>query len=294
MTKLHAWSKKKFGNITNELEKSRTRLEELMSMNADRNDIRKESDHMQELLYREEMLWMQRSRIDWLREGDRNTNFFHRRAVWRARKNKVKRLVDDSGGSHGEHEVMANMVSSYFQNLFTRDDSLVQHHLLDLYDERVTSEMNDRLCAEFSEKEISDSLFQMGPLKALGKDGFPARFFQKNWLVMKGEIIRAVQEFFRTGVMPDGVNETVIILIPKVDEPVRMTDFRPISLCNVIYKIVARCLVNRLRPLLDEIISPSQSAFVPGRLVTDNALLAFECLHFIQHEIQKIAIVRTS
>ena len=76
MVELHAWSKEKFGNITKELEKSRTQLEELMRMNVNRNDIRKVSDHMQELLYREEMLWMQRSWIDWLREGDRNTNFF--------------------------------------------------------------------------------------------------------------------------------------------------------------------------------------------------------------------------
>ena len=89
----------------------------------------------------------------------------------------------------------------------------------------------------------------MGPLKALGKDEFPARFFYKNWAVMKGEVVLAVKEFFRTGHMPHGVNDTVIVLIPKVDHPVRLTDFRPISLCNVIYKIVAKCLVNRLRPV---------------------------------------------
>ena len=89
----------------------------------------------------------------------------------------------------------------------------------------------------------------MGPLKAPRKDGFPARFFQKNWAVMKEEVVLAVKEFFRTGHMPDGVNDTVIVLIPKVDHPVRHTYFRPISLCNVIYKIVAKCLVNRLRPV---------------------------------------------
>lgn len=84
--------------------------------------------------------------------------------------------------------------------------------------------------------------------------------------------------------MPPGVNDTVIVMIPKVKDPVRVTDFRPISLCNVIYKIVSKCLVNRLRPILDDIISPFQSAFVPGRMITDNALLAFECFHYIQHE----------
>lgn len=227
---------------------------------------------------------MQRSQVDWLREGDRNTKIFQSRAVWRARKNKVKRLIDDEGCGHGDHRVMSSMVTSYFQSLFTCDTTLEQQSLLDLYEKKVTPDMNERLCAEFSEKEISDSLFQMGPLKTPGKNGFPDRFFQRNLLVMKAEIVKAVQEFFWTGCMPEGVNETVIVLIPKVDDPVRHTDFRPISLCNVIYKIVAKCLVNRLRPILDDIISPYQSAFVPGRLITDNALLAFECLHFLQHE----------
>lgn len=81
--------------------------------------------------------------------------------------------------------------------------------------------------------------------------------------------------------MPEGVNDTVIVLIPKKDDPESLRDFRPINLCNFIYKVVSKCLVNRLRPLLQEIISPTQSAFIPGRLITDNALIAFECIHAI-------------
>lgn len=88
--------------------------------------------------------------------------------------------------------------------------------------------------------------------------------------------------FFSTNVLPEGINDTAIVLIPKIDNPVELKDFRPISLCNVIYKVVSKCLVNRLMPILDDLISQNQSAFVPGRLITDNALLAFECFHFIQ------------
>jgi hypothetical protein len=76
MKRLQEWSKTKFGSIKLQLEKSRTLLEELQSMNADREEIRAVADQMNELLYREEMMWMQRSRIDWLREGDCNTDFF--------------------------------------------------------------------------------------------------------------------------------------------------------------------------------------------------------------------------
>ena len=83
--------------------------------------------------------------------------------------------------------------------------------------------------------------------------------------------------------MPSGVNETTIVLIPKI-APETLTHLRPISLCNVIYKVVSKCLVNRLWPLLSDVISEEQSAFVPGRLITDNATLAFECIHHIQQE----------
>jgi hypothetical protein len=82
--------------------------------------------------------------------------------------------------------------------------------------------------------------------------------------------------------MPEGMNDTVIVLIPKGNSPERLEDYRPISLCNVTYKIISKCLVNRLRPFLDGLISETQSAFVPERLITDNTVIAFECFHKIQ------------
>ena len=74
------------------------------------------------------------------------------------------------------------------------------------------------------------------------------------------------------------------MMIPKIANPLKVMDFRHISLCNVIYKVVSKCLVNRLRPLLDNIISAAQSAFILGCMVTDNALVAFQCTHFIKQE----------
>ena len=142
-----------------------------------------------------------------------------------------------------------------------------------------------RRCANrFLDTEIGDALFQIGPLKAPGPDGLPARFFQRNWGCLKEDIIYAVKLFFEEGKLPEGVNDTAIVLIPKVQFPETLKEYRPISLCNVIYKVVSKCLVNRLRPLLDELIAANQSAFIPGRLITDNALIAFECIHAIQQD----------
>lgn len=114
MNDLHVWSNKTFGNVTRELEKSRSRLEELTHMNADRREIKAEMDKMNELLYREEMLWLQRSRIQWLKEGDRNTQMFHRKAVWRARKNRIKSLTDEQGVVHTKQHMMLQLGNTYF------------------------------------------------------------------------------------------------------------------------------------------------------------------------------------
>jgi hypothetical protein len=141
--------------------------------------------------------------------------------------------------------------------------------------------MNEALLAEFTEKEIGDALFQKGPLKAPGPDDLPARFFQRNWGLMKTEVCEAIKLFFKDGHLPEDFNMRIIVLIPKTNDASDLKDYRPIPLCNVIYKIISKCLVSRLRPFLHDLISETHSAFLPGRLICDNALIAFECFHAI-------------
>lgn len=143
-------------------------------------------------------------------------------------------------------EEMEQMASDFFRNLFTCDQSLNPDEIVQLFQAKVTDNMNRDLCQDFIDDEIADALFQIGPLKAPGPDGFPACFYQRNWNILKNEVIAAVKHFFHTGEMPENVNHTAIVLIPKVDQPSELKDFRPISLCTVLYKVVAKCLVNRL------------------------------------------------
>jgi hypothetical protein len=159
-----------------------------------------------------------------------------------------------------DDEEMQGMAGSYFKSLFTKDSSINPDDVVNLFEHKITDDLNVELCKPCTPEEIADALFQIGPLKAPGPDGLPARFFQRNWLLLKEDVTKAVQAFFALRIMPEGANDTCIVLIPKTKHPKSMKGFRPISLCNVVYKVVSKCIVNRLRPLLLNIISMSQSA----------------------------------
>jgi hypothetical protein len=155
--------------------------------------------------------------------------------------------------------------------------------VVQLFQPLISEDVNIVMCKEFTQELISNALFQIGPLKMPGPNGsLPGRFFQKNWDTMRGDVSRTVLHFFATRVMPVGVNDTIVVLLPKKEEPENLKDFRPISLFNIIYKVVSKCLVNRLHPLLQDLIAPIQNVFVSGRMITDNVLIVFECLHAME------------
>jgi len=182
-------------------------------------------------------------------------------------------------GCGGRIEILARFILYYYEKLFTAQSFGSVVDCTRFVDSRITDEMNNWLLHSFSKEEVQRALFQMHPLKSPGPDGFPAMFYQKNWNTVRKEVSKAVLYYLNNGHLDEGLNTTNIVLIPKVNFPSKITDYRPISLCNVLYKLIAKVLANRLMPILPKIISPEQSAFVVDRLITDNVLMAFETLH---------------
>ena len=144
--------------------------------------------------------------------------------------------------------------------------------------------MNQDLILSINESEVRLALKQMYPLKAPGLDGMPPLFFQHFWSISVVVVTKTVLDFLNHGISPPNFNESHIVLIPKVKEPKRIIEYRLISLCNVVYKITSKAIENRITKVLPSIISETQNAFVHGRLITNNVLIAFETIHHISQK----------
>jgi hypothetical protein len=118
----------------------------------------------------------------------------------------------------------------------------------------------------------------MHPLKSSGPDGFGVCFFQHQWETIGIKVKAAILKFLNGGSFDPSINETYIVLIPKASNAFSVSNYKPISLCNVVYKLIVKTVTNRLKLVLSSIISQNHSAFVPGRLITDNVLVAYEAL----------------
>lgn len=138
---------------------------------------------------------------------------------------------------------------------------------------------NCQLIAPISTEEVCLAIFSMGAYKTPSPNGFPPTFFQDYWDIVSYDVTKAVQDFFKTGKLLKKINNTYIILIPKTTNPSCMKEFRPISLCNTIYKIISKVLVNRIKPLLVKFISPSHKGFVQGHQILDAAIATHEIIH---------------
>ena len=137
------------------------------------------------------------------------------------------------------------------------------------------------LCGRVRREDVKKALFQIGDMKDPGPDALHTIFFKRFWHIVGEELATEVLQAINTRKIPEGWNSTNVVMIPKVVSPQVITQFRLISLCDVVYKIISKMLANRLIFLL-EVISPTQSAFVPGRLIADNVLVAYECFHAIK------------
>ena len=126
---------------------------------------------------------------------------------------------------------------------------------------------------------IKTTFFHMQDLKASGPNGFLVLFYKEYWPIVGDTIIKAMTSFFEVGSMPKEINSSLIVLIPKLPSPTSFNNYRPISLCNVVYKIISKLLVSKMRPLLHKLISPCQSTLIPGRWIVEDQVVVQELLY---------------
>lgn len=231
------------------------------------------AQRFQSALKSEELFLKQKSRVAWLKDGDANNRFFFQACKGRWNKNKILSIQDDDGNVASNHKDMSSVAVNFFTNLMG-SDSEVSPYPEDLDVPQLSDDQIEDLSRPFSDDDIWSCFKHMAKNKSPGPDGLTVEFFIASWNIIGSDVCRGIQFFFSSLVLPRIISSTALALIPKSSTPSSMSDYRPIACCNVIYKCIAKLLAFRLQSVVASLVSTSQSAFVPGRFIGDNILLA--------------------
>jgi hypothetical protein len=248
---LRRWNKETFGDVNVRKHDLQAQIQDFDFLEETRPLTVEEGvakDHLkadfENVLLLEEIKWRQTSRATWLREGDKNTKFFHRVANSNRRFNSIDHLVVNGTVTTDQSEIGEGLVS-YYQGLFSDDE--VRRPLLDGL-EFSSIEEADRIILDwqFTEDEVWEVVRNMSGEKALGLDGFSLVFFQSCWDIIKQDVMRVFHDFHASRDFVKSLSVTFLALIPKKPGAQECKDFRPISLVTGMYKIIAKVLANRL------------------------------------------------
>jgi len=244
--------------------------------------VDKHHQEWENLCKQEEIFWRQKSRVQWLKEGERYTNFFHRSIIANRAHNRISLIKNENGELQNTHKNIEAVLFKHFQNITRENNPNKEHSMKEMIrhiPKLVTREDNFNLNRPVTEEEVSKVLKDMQNCKALGLDGFNVDFFKACWHNVKHDILNVVENSRCSKTILKALNAAFISLIPKQDS-VQMADkYKPIALCNVVYKIISKVVANRLRPLLSHLVSEEHACYVEGRQILNNIIQAHEVVH---------------
>ena len=226
-------------------------------------------------MIRKERYWKQLFRCKIIREGDRNTRYFHLAATMRRQSNCIDNLLIN-GEEVADVGAIKSCITAYYKDLYRKQKG-TSIDISQLGFQKLSAEER-RLEEPISREEILEA----NPSKAPGYDGFNLKCIKKMWPVIEEDFCAYIKNFFETGKLHASFNTTWITLIPKKKCLLEVTDFRPISLVGSLYKVIAKVLSRRIKGVLPSIIGETQTAFVSGRQILDGALVANEVVNWLK------------
>ncbi|QHO46030.1 LINE-1 retrotransposable element ORF2 protein [Arachis hypogaea] len=201
----------------------------------------------------------------------------------RKRRNKILTIQNDDGEWLTESNDLKNWIVSFYANLYCDYYDNVPFIISNAFPELSVAD-SERIGRMVSPLEIKEVVFAMGSLKAPGRDGIQAVFYQQHWQKVGVYLYNLVQNIFKNPTLVSDINETLLVLIPKIEPVSSLKHMRTINLCNVSYKVVTKILAKRLQTLMAKLVRPTQTSFVPGRHSSDNIIITQEVIHSIRNK----------
>ncbi|GKA98534.1 RNA-directed DNA polymerase, eukaryota, reverse transcriptase zinc-binding domain protein, partial [Tanacetum coccineum] len=227
----------------------------------------------------EEMVLRQKTKIQWLKDGDQNSAYFHNSLKGRMFRSRIEVVYDSEGHKYEGDYIAPKFVDHFSKFLGTEDEVFPIEDPDSLFINKLDAQCADYMVRPVLDDEIKFAMFSIEDDKAAGPDGYTSKFFKTAWNIVGGDVCAAVKEFFYSSKLLGEFNANLISLVPKLQTPLKITDYRPIACCNVVYKCISKVITNRLKEGLGSIVDSNQSAFIPGRQISDNIFLAQEFMH---------------
>ncbi|XP_042492252.1 uncharacterized protein LOC122071862 [Macadamia integrifolia] len=287
------WARKNFPNIDNEVKKASDHLnsvhQEIEAIGMSDDHFGREADAKTALLKATQLqdnLWAQKAKQRWMKDGDKNSKFFHLSVKMQRARNQIHTLQNADGEWMNDQQQLSSYIVNYYEEFHGLSLTSPHPELLDCIPCIISGDDALYLEAEPSSEEIKKAVWELDPDSSPGPDSFSGKFFRPVWRIVEGDFCRVVLHFFRWGILPKGVNNFFLTLIPKVVGATSLNKYRPICMGNNFCKVLSKIVASRVAILLPKLISEEQWAFQKGKIISENISLASELANLMHSTVR--------